>query len=452
MGFGLAQSSLTDRATVIDLQHKFKDDEFFLDQDYNYTSLSTSSVDEYAGLSKFLTETYKGIPAHDSIQFSCVLKDVFFIHDLNKFGDISDETLKDVISRQTNDTLNYSKIKLRSTLFVVTGFVDKKEFLIADTNHNFDFSDDYRYDYDKDFRLSPYKNISLLKDQTSTNYSYEYCLDGKVTKVDRKFILYPDRNNPASLSGQNPYKEREYFSILKLRDYWEGEAVLDNKTFKFYYHGYSNKFGALYVVPKGLPYRRNSDTYENRYRYRYFSNNKFDDTLSINGYRYKIDSIDSKISKLYIRKLKEVPQYGYHEGQQISQFDLPDLKGNNLNINDILSIKKYTLIDFWGTWCEPCIKFTPKLKLLLEKYSSKLTILGVAVDDDPKKASNYLSKKGAKWESLFIPRTRNWSHPVIKQLKIASFPTFLLVASNGEILIRGNSDAFEEISTYLANE
>ena len=64
--------------------------------------------------------------------------------------------------------------------------------------------------------------------------------------------------------SQKQFKQSEYFSILKFRDYWKGEIVIDNNNMEFSYHGYSNRYGLIYIKPKNIPYIRNSESFENK--------------------------------------------------------------------------------------------------------------------------------------------------------------------------------------------
>lgn len=66
-----------------------------------------------------------------------------------------------------------------------------------------------------------------------------------------------------------------------------------------------------------------------------------------------------------------------------------------LSINDIdfdekvLKAKNPVLVDFWATWCRPCLMVAPIVDELAEKYSGKIDFVKVDVDQNPKTAASY---------------------------------------------------------------
>ena len=93
------------------------------------------------------------------------------------------------------------------------------------------------------------------------------------------------------------------------------------------------------------------------------------------------------------------------------QLSLGDLKG------------KVVLVDFWGTFCEPCKKSFPKLQDLYTKYSSSgLRIVGISEDeaDDKAKIPDFASSFGAKF-SLGWDEDKSAAHAYKPQTMPSSF-------------------------------
>ena len=62
-------------------------------------------------------------------------------------------------------------------------------------------------------------------------------------------------------------------------------------------------------------------------------------------------------------------------------FKLEDISGKSLSLDDIKG--KVVIVDFWATWCGPCLMSIPELVDLQEKYKAKgLVVVGISVDDD----------------------------------------------------------------------
>lgn len=97
---------------------------------------------------------------------------------------------------------------------------------------------------------------------------------------------------------------------------------------------------------------------------------------------------------------------------------------------------KLLLIDFWGTWCRPCIMAMPKLKEMEEKYADRLMVLSV-INDNPsnfERGKEILDKHGLTGQRLMRER-----EPLVKLLNVESFPTYILLDKDGSILMHGSS-------------
>ena len=97
------------------------------------------------------------------------------------------------------------------------------------------------------------------------------------------------------------------------------------------------------------------------------------------------------------------------------------------------------LIDFWGTWCQPCVKAIPHLVDLQERMGKKLVILGVACESD---ASNVAAPRVAATAAKLhvnypIVISRNdGSGPLEEAMQVQAFPTMVLVDRQGRVLWR----------------
>lgn len=92
---------------------------------------------------------------------------------------------------------------------------------------------------------------------------------------------------------------------------------------------------------------------------------------------------------------------------------------------------KLVLVDFWATWCVPCVKAMPDMQKLQEKYAAKdFTVVGISIDDEGiKKVSPFLAKSKVKFTyPILLDSGETW-----KQWGVKSVPSVMLV-KDGQIL------------------
>ena len=92
---------------------------------------------------------------------------------------------------------------------------------------------------------------------------------------------------------------------------------------------------------------------------------------------------------------------------------------------------KVVLIDFWGTWCPPCIRAMPDIEKLQQIYKNykDVVIIGIsALEKKPNAAENYFKSKGYTY--IHIPR----GEIIAKQFKVKSYPTLYVLDKEGRIV------------------
>jgi thiol-disulfide isomerase/thioredoxin len=93
---------------------------------------------------------------------------------------------------------------------------------------------------------------------------------------------------------------------------------------------------------------------------------------------------------------------------------------------------KVLLIDFWATWCGPCIKEMPNVKQVYDKYHPKgFEIVGISLDQSRDRLDQYVKSNSIAWPQYFDGKW--WNNDVAVRYGVKSIPTTILVDRSGKI-------------------
>ena len=97
---------------------------------------------------------------------------------------------------------------------------------------------------------------------------------------------------------------------------------------------------------------------------------------------------------------------------------------------------KVVLVDFWATWCMPCMGEMPNVKATYEKLGgADFEIVGVSLDQQKTRLDAYLSSADIRWPQYFDGQ--GWGNAVAQQYGVSSIPTAFLLDRDGRIRGRG---------------
>ena len=137
--------------------------------------------------------------------------------------------------------------------------------------------------------------------------------------------------------------------------------------------------------------------------------------------------------------LKVLPGNPYIDITEVGEGEQPKTltpDGKVLTLKSVVENKanKYVLIDFWASWCGPCMREVPHLKAAYDKYHKKgFEIYGVSFDRDREPWLKAIDEKGLNW--LHVSAVNYWDNKARHDYAVNSIPAnFLVDCSTGKII------------------
>lgn len=160
-------------------------------------------------------------------------------------------------------------------------------------------------------------------------------------------------------------------------------------------------------------------------------------------------SVDQVLASIESQAASKKIQRSLVEGAKFPDFDEKDLNGKPLSVAQFKG--KVVLIDFWATWCGPCITELPNVKKAYEQHHSKgFEIIGISLDSDKAKLTSFIEKEHMTWPQYFDGL--GWKSKLGQKYGVNSIPATYLLDKEGKIVAKGlRGDALEkEVAKLLA--
>lgn len=178
------------------------------------------------------------------------------------------------------------------------------------------------------------------------------------------------------------------------------------------------------------------------YSFWYFRDQILQQSLSrLNGDTLFIKELHSSFEDIFHEHHKNLVEYETIQNLFKNYFKKPITVGDKISMAKLGQhmgkarselASDYILLDFWASWCRPCIKEIPFLRDVNNKYSSKnLKLISVSIDDDSIAFRKAVNRYEMSWNNILDKEDLLQDFFSVKAV-----PTLILISSNGEVLYR----------------
>ncbi|MFO0926815.1 MAG: redoxin domain-containing protein [Gemmataceae bacterium] len=115
----------------------------------------------------------------------------------------------------------------------------------------------------------------------------------------------------------------------------------------------------------------------------------------------------------------------------------PTLQGGPLDVKDYRG--KVVLVDFWATWCLPCVGELPHVQAAYDKYHDRgFEVVAVSLDDSRQELTAFVRDRQLPWPQVFFDEEgkRGWANPLAKEHGVEGIPATFLLDREGRVIAR----------------
>jgi thiol-disulfide isomerase/thioredoxin len=119
-------------------------------------------------------------------------------------------------------------------------------------------------------------------------------------------------------------------------------------------------------------------------------------------------------------------------GDLAPDFTITTLEGASIKLSSLRG--GYVLLDFWATWCGPCVGETPHLKAVWDRFGERydFTIIGLSLDDERDLLEAYIRENHIAWPQAFLNGWRG--SPLTTEYKVRGIPEIMLIGPDGRVV------------------
>lgn len=136
---------------------------------------------------------------------------------------------------------------------------------------------------------------------------------------------------------------------------------------------------------------------------------------------------------------------GQQAGKSAADFSLPDAAQKTIRLGELRG--KVVLVDFWASWCEPCLRELPELEKLHRQLEKRgVVVIGVNIDRERKNASELITRFKLTFPNVFDPAGKT-----VELYDPPKMPTSYVIDAQGNVrLINEGFSGPEDIAKLRA--
>ncbi|MFD2037451.1 TlpA family protein disulfide reductase [Belliella marina] len=282
------------------------------------------------------------------------------------------------------------------------------------------------------------KNTSnLFGDENLIEAVYEKYSDNKIvsqkTHLNLNPFAYPD------------------FILYNFSEHQKGKIQVENEELDIYL---SNGFTTDYYVNKQFDVFFHDDPRDFKdIPYEEKEYLQYQDIVFIKGEKYQIGKTSPDGSILTLTKYPEDKEW---IGTQVGAKAIPIESRTLDSIPYNLYNGKITMLDFWGSWCGPCVNEIPFLKDAASFFEGDQFELVGIVYDTRKTVESFISKNDVFWKQVMHKYDKSDSIDLSQSYGISGYPTTFLIDQDNKIAIRNKGlrsyELYKTLSKYLQKD
>jgi peroxiredoxin len=116
-------------------------------------------------------------------------------------------------------------------------------------------------------------------------------------------------------------------------------------------------------------------------------------------------------------------------------FNAMDLKGNPVNLSKYEG--NIVVIDFWATWCDPCIQEFPEVKKMYRTFRDRgVQFIGVSLDNEIEELKDFVRGEKVEWLQIF--EGMRWKGRISKMYSVEKIPIMFVLDQESRVRYIGN--------------